>query len=1099
MLENYLTGYIDETELPKPQKLINIQSISTLVDFNLPPPESNKIKKAGIDFIINIITKEEEVKDRFSKAKYDPLNDKIYSEYELNQELLNTKDKKLSERLVDQIPYFTKEHFDYYKKEYDENISKVNLFYNMFGFETSISEDEINLLNIDNDKEVNKTYQELDTEIIEVKKDSDSESSQSLDEKVASDKKKQKNLNNKEKEKDKDKEKSIMSKKEEEIKNKILNFIDNNIIGFLLKENDKKNNDLFIELNNDEEKDKIKFEPDNQINEIKTINKYKTLNKEKTQLKYILDNFDTVLSDLQAFNIKYEKYVSKFIHFITRQKKIVFERLNLIQKKYRDFLNQQTDKREVIHIFCEKYNNFFTEFPDAFDSEMAIKDFTADLDELNNALWILINIKETVSIKELQEIKNSNFIEFELKKFYKHIKELFLLETERFLTMIHSVINLHKKKTDESTNKIINLIKSKRDKEREKEKNKKKNLYKKEFILRDLIKIPDQNENLNEIEFENNEANDKNTMKKILQFFKKKKGSNSVDYLINKNVGTIYDNCINLILGQNEKLENLFKSVKETLHFGVKKWNKTRQKTKDFMASSMSNNTFLLSKDNGPGIEDNLKKIIQNEKNKYKYKIAFLRSFVFRYMIIIIQTSIKIFQNIDNWIIKSVTLQSDAQDKVIHKLRSILNEKRLINEEKDIDVIELDAFEVANTTDKNNIIDEERKANAENEINENNIERIYERLDIDYLLNDYFIDIEIKEDKDKDDHDDLNKNKIESKKYKIIIPADLRNKINDIILSNIGNKLSYKFSENDFHYHIDKFKEIYKKIKLFEIKKDIISEDIFYEVFIKKYIFNDFSNDKNINQNNEDNLNIIEEVKEKQVNNNINDIHYINNLPFISKALRSISSKNINKLFSLFRVPTHHLQKDIDSKNKEEQAKEDIPENKQPQKIEYQNFLNNAEMFTILSLIGCKILTEDLEKELMVKIKHTIINDTFLPKNEFYRQTFWFEEDFEYLNIKAKKTKTKRGSMIENKNVFKKFERKKTRQLSNSPTNMEKLMKKEESKVSSIKDFLFNIWKDEKGNNFNFKEFINVVKISRYIQELEDPSGVKYYDIVFAD
>ena len=1092
MLEHYLTGYIDETELPKSQKLINIQSISSLIDFNLPPPENNKIKRAGIDFIINIISKEEEVNDRFSKAKYDPLNDKIYSEYELSQELLNTKDKKFAERLVDQIPYFTKEHFDYYKKEYDDNISKVNLFYNMFGFETYISEDEINLLNIDNDKEVNKTYQEIDTEIIESKNDFDSESSQSLDEKVVEDKKKLKNLNVKDK--DKDKEKSIMSKKEEEIKNKIFNFIDINIIGLLLKETDKKNNNLLSELKDDEEKDKIKFEPDNQINEIKTINKYKATNKEKTHLKYILDNFDSFLSDLQTFNIKYEKYVSKFIHFITRQKKVVFERLNLIQKKYRDFLNQQTDKREVIHIFCEKYNSFFTEFPDAFDSEMAINDFKEDIDELNNALWILINIKETVSIKELQEIKNSDFIEFELKKFYKHIKELFLLEAERFLTMINCIIKLHKRKTDESTNKIINLIKTKRDKEKEKEKNKKLNLYKKEFILRNLIKISVHNENNNEVEFENNESNDKNTMKKIFQFFKKKKGSNPVDYLINKNVETIYDNCINLILSQNEKIENLFKSVKETLHFGVKKLNKTRQKTKDF--STISNNTFLLSKENGPGIEDNLKKIIQNEKNKFKYKIAFLRSFVFRYMIIIIQTSIKIFQNIDNWIIKSVTLQSDAQDKVIHKLRSILKEKRLINEEKDIDVIELDAFEVANNSDKNNMNDEENKTNTE-EDNGNNIERIYEKLDIGYLLNDYFIDIEIKEDKDNETHDDLNKNKIELKKYKIIIPADLRSKINDIVLSNIGNKLSFKFSENDFHYHIDKFKEVYKKIKLFEVKKDIISEDILYETFIKKYIFNDFSLDKHLNQNNEDN--IIEEVNEKQINNNINDKHYINNLPFICKAVRNLSTKNIKKLFSLFRVPSNNPQKEIESKINETEAKGNILDNEQSEKIEYQNFINNAEVFTILSLIGCKVLTQELEKELMVKTKNYIINDTFLPKTEFYRQTFWFEEDFEYLNIKVKKTRTKRGSMIENKNVFKKIERKKTKQLSNSPITFEKLIKKEENKTSSINYFLFNILKDEKGNNINFKEFINVLKISRYVKELEESSGVKYYDIVFAD
>jgi len=1077
LLEHYLTGYKDETQLPKDQKMINIQSINSLVDFNILPPENNNIKKAGIDFMINIISKEEHINERFNKTKYDPINDKIYSEYELNQEL---KDKKLAERLLDKIPYFTKEHFDYYKKEYNNNISEMHSFYNQFGF-AYIFDNDINLLNTNNtDKRIKRTYQEIDLEILE-QKDAESESNISLDEKDI-DNKQSKNINNKEN------EVSSAQKKEEEIKNRIFKFIDSNVIGFLLRENEEKNKKIFYEQNDEEEKDKIKFEPDIKINEIKGNLELKKANKEKNYLKNTIDNFDSVLSDLQLFNIKYDKHIGKFIHFLSRQKKGIYDRLNLIQKKYRDFLNHQTDKREVIHIFCEKYNNFFKEFPDAFYSPMAIQDFSLDLDELNTALWVLINIKETVSIKELQEIKNSNFIEFELKKFYKHIKDLFLLETERFLTMINSIINLYNKKNDESTHKIINLIKSNKDKEKDKH----VNLYKKEYILRDLIKLGDQNEiiNGNEIKFENNEANDRHLMKKILLFHKKKNRPNSVDYMINKNVETIFENCICLILGQNEKIDKLFKSIKEAINLGIKKQYKNKPK-KEF--SSKSINTFLQPKESYIGLEENLKKIIQNEKNKYKYKISFLRSFVFKYMIIIIQTSIKVFQQIDNWIIKSVTLQSDAQNEVIKKLRSILNEKRLINEEQDIDTIELDSFEQSSNTDRNKIEGGKKINKEDNNVKE--LERIYERLNIDYLLNDNFINIEIKEDKDNSNDIELSKNSIELKKYKIITPSELKSKIDDIIISNIGNKLSFKFEENDFHYHIDRFKEVYYKIKKYEAKKNIISEDIFYEMFIKKYLFNKDMQDKSINLNNNNNLNNINEIKDKQINNN-NDINYINNLPYICKALKSLSSKNIKKLFSLFRVTSNH---ENNTKNNEKESNNIKQNSELQEKIEYPNYLNNAEIFTILSLIGCKILTEDLEKELMLKVKHKIINNTFLSKDDYYNHYFWFEEDFEYLNIKIKKTKTKRGSMIESKNIFKKIERKRTRQLTNSALNLEKMGKKEENKGMTIKDFLFDIWKDDKGDNFNFNEFINVLKINRYVNELEEYSGVKYFDIIFKD
>ena len=1080
LLEHYLTGYIDETQLPKDQKMINIQSINSLIDFNILPPENSNIKKAGIDFMINIISKEEHINERFNNIKYDPLNDKIYSEYELSQEL---KDKKLGERLLDKISYFTKEHFDYYKKEYNNNISEIHAFYNLFGFSNNF-DNEINLLNINNtDKSIRRTYQEIDVEILE-QKDIESENSLSLDENDANNKQVKKNINNKEK------EISTAQKKEEEIKNRIMKFIDNNVIGFLLRENEERNKGLIYEheQNDEKEKDKIKFEPDVKINEIKGNLELKKVNKEKNYMKNTIDNFDSVLSELKLFTIKYDKHIGKFIHFLARQKKGIYDRLNLIQKKYRDFLNHQTDKREAIHIFCDKYNNFFKEFPDAFNSSMAIQEFYADLDELNTALWVLINIKEIASIKELQEIKNSNFIDFELKKFYKHIKDLFLLETERFLTMINSIINLYNKKNDESAHKNINLKKS------NKEKDKKIKLYKKEYILRDLIKIREQNDiiNGNEIEFEKNEANDRRIMKKLLLFHKKKNMPNSVDYMINKNVETIFDNCISLILGQNEKIENLFKSVKEAMNLGIKKQYKNKQKIKDFL-SSKSMNTFLLSKESYPGLEENLRKIIQNEKNKYKYKIAFLRSFVFKYMIIIIQTSIKVFQQIDNWIIKSVTLQSDAQNEVIQKLKSILKEKKLINEEKDIDTIELDSFEQTTNTDRNNIGNGKKINNEDNKSKD--LERIYERLNIDYLLNDNFINIEIKEDKDNSNDDELNKNKIELKKYKIVIPSELKSKIDDIIISNIGNKLSFKFEENDFHYHIDRFKEVYNKIKKYEIKKNIINEDIFYEMFIKKYLFNKDMHGKNIILNNENNLNIINENKDNPINNN-NDINYINNLPFICKALKSLSSKNIKKLFSLFRIPSSH---ENNTKNNEKETNHIKQDGELQEKIEYPNYLNNAEIFTILSLIGCKILTEDLEKELMLKVKHKIINDIFLSKDDYYSHYFWFEEDFEYLNVRIKKTKTKRGSMIESKNIFKKIERKRTRQLTNSALNLEKIGKKEECKGMTIKDFLFEIWKDDKGDNFNFKEFINVLRIKRYANELEEYTGVKYFDIIFED
>ena len=1108
LLEYYLNGYVDETKKPKGEKMINIESINSLIDFNFTPNENNKIKKAGIDFIINIISNEEDNNERFTKIKYDPLNDKIYSGYELNQDIIN-KDKKLMERLVDKVPYYTKEHFDYYKKEYIENIEKINLFYNMFGFSKNIIEmdSNINLLNNENnEKDIYRTYQEIKTEE-DNKFESGSINTLSIDEKKEY--KKELNTNN-------NKDINMFYKKEDEIKNKIINFINDNIIQILYDEKNENDKKLFYakfpELNNEEEKDKIKFEPEYKINEIRATISSKKINKEK----YLIDNFDTVLSDLKFFNEYYEKHIGKFIHLVKKQKNNIYLRLNLIQKKYRDFLNQTSDKKEIIKIYCDKYNSFFKEFPGGYKSQQVIDEFITDINELNNSLWHLINIKETVSIKELQEIKNSNFIEHELKKFYKNIKELFLLETEKFLMMVNSIINLYQKRhSDESTSTIISMIKNNKEKEIEKEKAKKNNknklIFNKEYILKDLIEISYNNlyeeEEENENDLDNNYDIKKNDIKNRNIFYNKKNAPNNVDYLINKNIELIFRNCINLILAQEEKIDNLLKSVRDWLNFGSKK-SKLRKKAMQQSLVSSITSGFLQNKETEP-IEENIKKMFFNEKNKFKYRICFLRSFVSKYLIIIIQTSMKIFQNIDNWITKSVSLQSEAQDMVIHKLKQILEEKRLIDLEKDIFSIELDSFEPVTNITSNNHNNEE-----------NNLE-IYEKLNIDYLINDNFINIEVMENKDYiKDENEIYKTIFDINKYNIILPKDISLKNND---KTKLNKVIINNTEEDFYYDISKFMGLYNNIKKFEVKKDIINETIFYEQFIKKNLFNKelFNQDNN---NIIDNILTINEEKEKN-NNNENKILKLsakfnyntkNNFPLICKALGKLHHKNIIKLLSLFKI---NIERDNENKinfENNDEVKDDKNEKndttsfnlniEQPEnnlsKIEYDNYLNNSEIFTLLSLIGCKILTENKEKEMMSQLKNKIINDKFLSKNDYDKFCFWFESDFDYMNINEIKNnnKFKRNSLVKNKTVYKKIEKRTPKLITNSSNKLETTNKNNDVKlIKTIKDFLFNIWKDEKGNNFNFKDFINVLKPIRYIENIKekDFSGERYFDIIF--
>jgi len=470
-------------------------------------------------------------------------------------------------------------------------------------------------------------------------------------------------------------------------------------------------------------------------------------------------------------------------------------------------------------------------------------------------------------------------------------------------------------------------------KDTKKVKIKTKIINEKEDIFTDVIEIPDEYvvENENEDIYQINSP--------IKKFSPQNKNQqNNLDYLINHNIQIIFDNCLHLILNQQEKkIDPLLKSLKELVNPSVKKNIKFKKKQTD---SSMANSvlsTFMQTKESlGASMDENVKRMFDKEKSKYKYRLCFLRSFVSRYIIIINQTSKKVFSNIDNWIINSVSLQSDARKKVINKLKSLLKEKKLINEEKDINHIELDTFEAL----------EELKQKEKN--NEN---KIYERLNVDYLINDDLVNIVIKEEKDPEENKKKRKDdKIVQKNYKIIVPNENR----DLFEKFRKIKLSDKFSQIDFAFNIYKFHDLYNSLKIFEVKPNAMNQEVFYENFVKKYIFNkehpfnDFDEIEDNNIQDNDNLQKNYFKSNRVVFQKTNKDHSPNSskFPTICKALKSLTSKNIKKLFSLFQF-TH-------PSNEEQKIENE----------EYDKYIDTSKIFTMLALIGAEVLTENIEKEL---------------------------------------------------------------------------------------------------------------------------------------
>ena len=1204
LLENYLTGYVDETQKPKSEKSKIINSLSNFLDFKIHPKENNTVKKAGIDFIINIVNQEKDVDERFNSKKYDPVTDKIYTKSDLSDENKNKQalDKKIIERLVNDVPYLTQENFNYYKDEYNTNIPLMSSLYNKFGMYVEVDsglENEINILGINfNEKEVKKCFQTIELESLPAEENHEEEDPNNK--KAANDKKKNAKKSNE----------NLIFEIEEKNKNKVLDFISNEVINWLYKAKDKSDKIIFYsnhpEYNTNEENDRIKFDPDLKVNEINNDKGKKTVKVQSNNSSLIMGesrisslvnkNADHVIKHLVHFNEKYKKSLGKFIYLINIQKHGIHKRLNLIQRKFRDFLNHKTNKKKVIHIYVSKYNEFFKDKPSFFLSKKAIEEFSKDIEEINNNIWLLINEKEKESIKELDSIKSSGFIEKELEKFYDNLKELHLVETDRFLTMINSILYLYsnnnKNKEEHSTLFRLRKFSKRKDSKlssnelnssnssfnEKKDASVNKNNLDKNYIIKNTFPVifdPKDTTNsfINKTQTQTHSSFGMNNQKR------ESKSEIMVNSLINKiaqNIEIMFMNSIKLILEYKETIDKIVKDIKASTSIPSKKLFK--KKTTKY---NMSNNSSMMTSMYGGSsnaLNEKLIKMLQNEKNRFKYRMCYLKSFAYKYMAIITQTCQNVYSNVDQWIVTNVSLQNDALNMIISVLKRKLKEHRLINEKKEINSIEMDEFE--------KIIDDNEEGGAGSEIGIKPIDnssvmvgRVYNKLNIDYLINSNFIDIKVEEiinqtQKEEDAiYKRIKNKKFESKKYKMILPNELDRSINSSINNSFGaGGIKNKLKEYDFYFDINKFNQIYINLKKYEIEQNIISKDLFYQVFIKQYFIdkygeneeseninlginhiNTIENKRSIDNKLKSSMNESEEEEDENINsindNLINHQNNSHNLNAICPALKMLNTKNYHKIYSLYQIPMEHKtsqtsdkeksenkenkenkendvieekneenkdeSKDKDNKienkekvkknekddkkennneindkkendennennHKENEKEDNLNEEKdienKEEKVEYETYLNTPEIFTILPLIGCRILNLIEEEHIFNDLKEKLIRGRYLSKNDFMEYHFWFEPDFEYQNEDIMFQQ-----MLEE----------------NKDNNNLGLEDHNKNKKMNVKEFLFNLWKDEKGEKMDFQQFIGVLKMNKYITDLNALKEQNYYNIIF--
>jgi len=841
-LENKISGFISEFEKPKDEITEKIFEYENLLDINIKQNNKNLKQISMFDLFVNLNISSEEVDRRFKISKYDPSTNKVY-----NMEENPPNDKKILEKLLPGIPGFDEKKLKEEKLSYEKNKSGICNFYKMMsnGMENNYRNidcmDKSNNNNINNNIENSmekiifenycKNLDIINNIINEPKIADNSEekhSDNNIEEKVESPIKIEEN---KEDNKEENKNEPNFPKITEETK-----MTNNNIEKNIIENSNAKPKEAEISIN-------------------------------------IYNNSEDIFNQFELFANDYQNMLTNFIHFLSRQKYHMEFYLTKIQEDFLVYLNRKTDKVSVAKIYCNKYNAIVNSKPHLLNNKRVTDELLKDIEDVAKSIWINIQSKKNDDIKYLTDLKESKKLNLELEKFWEFALKIFENEVKKYLITCEIIIKYYLNligylpeiisnvKNNSETDKpddvlfkvdylkylfqgidnsdIINnsnfLEEEKKeeeikdDKEEKEEKMKKKGS--KKDAKKDELKILEEKENHDETKSNLTQTN------KISNSSKKTK-----ENFIEKNVNNLFINSLKIIIRQDLLMKQYKEKIKSYNPLENSKLNKSSVNKLNASIITTSSTKKIRMKNAKIGYEEEFSHQIQIEKNKFKYRLMFLKSYIIKYFNIIIECFNSTYNSMDDWIIMSVRNQNNTLNEFSNYLRKVMKKQ---NQKVDLDSFEFDYFD--------------------------NYRRY--KIDVSSIL------------------DKMNLNSYINLKQ----PENQKGPSKDLILLNI-NDIPYT---DKFIYNINDLMQIYSYLKSFGnegcdylIKYETVKEILIHKFFAKrKYeiVPSNINNINPINLANEDNES--KNTEKMNLFKNINKINFEENNG-IPKAIKFLSNVN---------------------------------------------------------------------------------------------------------------------------------------------------------------------------------------------------------------
>jgi hypothetical protein len=178
---------------------------------------------------------------------------------------------------------------------------------------------------------------------------------------------------------------------------------------------------------------------------------------------------------------------------------------------------------------------------------------------------------------------------------------------------------------------------------------------------KDKLKILEEKENHDETKSNLTQTN------KISNSSKKTK-----ENFIEKNVNNLFINSLKIIIRQDLLMKQYKEKIKSYNPLENSKLNKSSVNKLNASIITTSSTKKIRMKNAKIGYEEEFSHQIQIEKNKFKYRLMFLKSYLIKYFNIIIECFNSTYNSMDDWIIMSVRNQNNTLNEFSNYLRKVM-------------------------------------------------------------------------------------------------------------------------------------------------------------------------------------------------------------------------------------------------------------------------------------------------------------------------------------------------------------------------------------------------------------------------------------------